>query len=314
MAKTLVYIDGEDVPQEAALLAAACRVYPGKDDEVYAASLDDLPTGDCRGFDGRIRIKSTGIEPWDVSNIVDCLEALYRTYRFDCILTGVSRWGARIAPALAMRLRTGLIAEVTEINRAADLVEFIRPAYSGKLYACIRCKSVPVMASINLNSFEPETSRVRAAKTIPFFPPLIRDTGIVLLKKEKRELPYDIRDCELLVSGGGGAARYFNKLNALAAVLGGKVAASRSIVDQGIAGREIQVGQSGKTVSPRLYFAVGIHGSLQHIEGLKDVETIISVNTDKNAPLCCISDLVVEGDGSAFIDKLIAFIASQKSE
>jgi electron transfer flavoprotein alpha subunit len=97
----------------------------------------------------------------------------------------------------------------------------------------------------------------------------------------------------------------------LAEALGGETAASRKLVDLGVTGRNIQVGQSGKTVSPKLYFALGIHGSLQHMEGLKNVDHIISVNTNRDAPICSVSDIVVEGDASSFIDKLLTRMRSR---
>jgi electron transfer flavoprotein alpha subunit len=91
----------------------------------------------------------------------------------------------------------------------------------------------------------------------------------------------------------------------LAETLGGTVSASRKLVDQGIAPRNIQVGQSGKIVSPKLYIALGINGAIQHVEGLRDIETIISVNTSAKAPICSLSDIVVEGDAKDFIEKLL---------
>jgi len=99
----------------------------------------------------------------------------------------------------------------------------------------------------------------------------------------------------------------------LATLLHGEVSASRAIVDKGIVSRAIQVGQSGKTVSPSLYIALGIHGAIQHIEGLKDVDFIISVNTNKNAPICSISDIVVEGDALTFIHRLVEKIERGKN-
>jgi len=112
----------------------------------------------------------------------------------------------------------------------------------------------------------------------------------------------------VLVSGGGGVIGQFHHLERLACKLGGQVSASRKIVDHGIAPRSIQVGQSGKRVSPKLYIALGINGAVQHVEGLKQVGSIISVNLDRNAPICSLSDIVVEGDAVTFIEKLVKMI------
>ena len=105
------------------------------------------------------------------------------------------------------------------------------------------------------------------------------------------------------------------KIERLAELLGGKASASRKLVDAGIAPRSIQVGQSGKTVSPELYIALGINGAIQHIEGIKQAKHIISVNINKDAPLSSLSDIVVEGDADRFLDQLIRRIQQyQQSE
>lgn len=111
---------------------------------------------------------------------------------------------------------------------------------------------------------------------------------------------------------GGGTARSFHKLESLADVLDGQVSASRKIIDKGIVSRSVQVGQSGKTVRPKLYMALGISGAIQHVEGLKNVENIIAVNTNRSAPICSLSDIVVEGDASEFIDKMVQRIRDGK--
>nr|MDA3941003.1 FAD-binding protein [Spirochaetia bacterium] len=118
----------------------------------------------------------------------------------------------------------------------------------------------------------------------------------------------------VLISGGGGITGGIPQLYSLAEELNGKVSASRRIVDQGLAPRNIQVGHSGKTVSPRLYMALGINGAMQHVEGLRNVESIISVNTARNAPICSLSDIVVEGDAREFVESLTTRIKVYRSQ
>jgi electron transfer flavoprotein alpha subunit len=132
---------------------------------------------------------------------------------------------------------------------------------------------------------------------------------VVLVGRRSKDPPGDIRDAEILISGGGGVLGSFAELEKLASAMGGRVAASRRAVDVGVAARTIQVGQSGRTVSPTLYMALGIDGAGQHIEGLRNIESIISVNTNRHAPICSISDIVVEGDASEFIERLCRRIA-----
>jgi len=137
------------------------------------------------------------------------------------------------------------------------------------------------------------------------FPFRAQPSGITLIGSREKPQVSDIRDSEILVSGGGGVLEQFSRLHDLSQVLHAQVAASRRVVDDGVASRKIQVGQSGKTVSPRLYLALGINGSTQHMEGLKNVEHLIAVNTNIDAPLCSQADVVVEGDAIEFIDRLL---------
>jgi len=115
-----------------------------------------------------------------------------------------------------------------------------------------------------------------------------------------------------LISGGGGVLEHFDRLQDLSEAMHAQVSASRRLVDSGVASRRIQVGQSGKTVSPRLYIALGIDGSLQHMEGLKNVEHLIAVNTNKDAPICSLADVVIAGDAVEFIDRLLERIERTK--
>lgn len=124
---------------------------------------------------------------------------------------------------------------------------------------------------------------------------------------------YDIRESRILVSGGGGVAGSFGKLQTLAQSLGARVSSSRRLVDGGIAPRRIQVGQSGKRVSCDLYIAIGIYGAFQHVIGINKVKHLIVVNTDALAPICSLADIVVQGDAIEFIEKLTDRINSAAS-
>ena len=121
---------------------------------------------------------------------------------------------------------------------------------------------------------------------------------------------YDIRESRILVSGGGGVAGSFGKLQPLARALNAKVSSSRRLVDGGVAPRRIQVGQSGKRVSCDLYIAIGIYGAFQHVVGINKVKHLIVVNTDSLAPICSLADIVVQDDAIDFIEKLTARIDS----
>jgi electron transfer flavoprotein alpha subunit len=155
----------------------------------------------------------------------------------------------------------------------------------------------------------------RAMAEETFVPELNGQATLNRISVTPKQQTYDIRESSVLVSGGGGIEKSFAKVERLAQLLGGQASASRKLVDAGIAPRSIQVGQSGKTVNPDLYIALGINGAIQHIEGIKQAKHIISVNINKDAPLSSISDIVVEGDADRFLDLLIRRIQQyQQSE
>ncbi|MDP2813580.1 MAG: electron transfer flavoprotein subunit alpha/FixB family protein, partial [Erysipelotrichaceae bacterium] len=213
----------------------------------------------------------------------------------------------------SMRLHVGLVADVTAIEHQNGNLEMVRPAFSGKIMAGIVNKGrLPIMMSVRQNVFNYNSDESKNTEKIEFLPTNIQPSTIQLLDSKEKERSLDIRDSEILISGGGGVQDNFHCLDMLAQQLDAQVSASRRIVDSGLASRRIQVGQSGKTVSPRLYIALGIYGSLQHIEGLNNVENIISVNIDKDAPICSLSDIVVVGDAVEFIERLVKKIKNNR--
>ncbi len=300
--RTLIYIDPENPKSSVDLLEPARLISQGQINETYALCLTDFITqGE---FDYQFN-PGEKIQSHDVINITNCIEELHKIYDFDCILIPATFIGRMLAPRLAMRLHVGLVADVTSINHTDSRTELVRPAFDGKILAAIVCKErKPLMASIRENVFTYAPTGQKNTEIIDFTPQNIQPSGITLLETRQKPIPKDIRESKVLVSGGGGVGEEIERLKPLAEELNGMVSASRKIVDSGMASRAIQVGQSGKTVSPKLYFAMGIYGSLQHIEGLKNVEHIISVNTNKFAPICSLSDIVVEGDALEFAEKL----------
>jgi len=304
MSKTLMYFDNGSLRVCMDLLAVAGKINSGG--EVYALcvnhSAEELAeiTGE---FDYLLCVQDERIQPYDAANIARIIEEVHRAHDFDIMLLPATYNGRAIAPRAAMRLKTGLTADVTSVGAN----QLIRPAFDGKILAGIANKddARPLMATIRPNVFKYTPMRSKSAKTINHEPGNFRPGGIALIESRDKPPSRDIRNSRVLVSGGGGVAADFHKLDALAEALGGQVSASRKLVDAGIAGRALQVGQSGKTVKADVYIALGISGKLQHVVGLKNVKHIIAVNTDKNAPLCFMADIVVEGDAVQFVERLM---------
>lgn len=313
MKKSLIYLDKENIQNSIDLLEVVRQIYGDGKYETYGLSINQTCSETEGKFNFIINIHDEAIKSYDQMAMTDMIEELHKKFEFDSILIPATYIGRMLAPRLAMRLHVGLVADVTAINNKNGVIEMVRPAFSGKIMAGIINKGrVPIMMSVRQNVFSYTSTCFIDTRTIEFKPTHCQTGKINHLETREKVKSHDIRESEVLISGGGGMIDNFQHLYQLADELNAQVSASRRIIDSGIAPRSIQVGQSGKTVSPRLYMALGIYGSLQHIEGLKNVESIISVNTNKNAPICSLSDVVVEGDAIEFIEKLVKKIRNNK--
>lgn len=304
MMKSLIFIDNEELKSSIDLLEVI-RQIGSETGESYGLCINNKTLMTNRAFDKLIMVECPSIEK-DAKSIADIIEELQLIYKFDHIVIPATHLGRMLAPRVAMRLHVGLVADVTAIKSDQGQLEMIRPAFSGKIMAgIVQMGNGPTMMSVRPNVFSYEGEANKTTKIIDYVPKRAVESDLILLEEEKKQDSYDIRDSQVLISGGGGVHKKFGKLEQLATALNGQVSASRKIIDKGLAPRTIQVGQSGRTVTPKLYIALGISGAIQHIEGLRNVECIISVNTNANAPICSLSDIVVEGDAEVFIDRLV---------
>jgi electron transfer flavoprotein alpha subunit len=316
MKKTLVFIEPEAWKDSIDLLGCAEAICAGETHKTYGVSfnLDDpeAPEAVRRSFDFYIPVPEGGIAGYDTVNIAAALGELHGIHDFDVILIAATSLGRVLAPRLAMILGAPLCADVTMVERRDGEALLVRPAFDGKMLAAISCAGKrPVMASIRSGLFS-YTGPDKEGRALEFRPSKVRPCKARLVSSQKKEEAQDIRKSGVLVSAGAGVGRSFEKIQPLARELNGMTASSRKLVDKGITSRSIQVGQSGKTVSPHLYIALGISGAIQHVEGIKKAEHIISVNINRDAPLCSLSDIVVEGDAVAFAQKLTAKIKDRR--
>ena len=220
------------------------------------------------------------------------------------LMFGATTIGRDLAPRIAARLGTGLTADCTKltINEETHEFEMTRPAFGGNLMATIKCpEHRPQMSTVRpgvMPKAEPDFGR--KGETVPFKPVFDESKFIVKLVKNVKEqkASVDITEAKVLVSGGRGVGckEGFDMLQNLADVLGGEVSSSRAMVDAGIMPHDRQVGQTGKTVRPSVYFALGISGAIQHLAGMEESETIIAVNKDKFAPIFSVADLGIVCD------------------
>lgn len=227
------------------------------------------------------------------------------------VLIGATTIGRDLGPRLSARLTTGLTADCTklEISETNELL-MTRPAFGGNLMATIICPNHrPQMSTVRpgvMLKLEVDTSR---KGEIENFVPQFDATKfrVKLIKKVKEDKgKIDITDAKILISGGRGVGtkENFEKLQELADVLGAEVSASRAMVDAGVMPHDRQVGQTGKTVRPDLYFAMGISGAIQHVAGMEESDFIVAINKDKFSPIFQISDLGIVGDVNKIVPLL----------
>ena len=224
------------------------------------------------------------------------------------VLYGATTIGRDLAPRIASRLKAGLVADCTKLvvepDEKTGELEFrsTRPAFGGNLMATIVCRDTrPQMSTVRPGVMQKMQRQPGRQGVITAFAPQFNTTKfrVKLVKTIKADKTIaDISEAKILVSGGRGVhdKEGFDKLQALADVLGGQVASSRAMVDNGVMPHEVQVGQTGKTVRPNLYMACGISGAIQHLAGMEESDYIIAINKDKFAPIFSVADLGIVGD------------------
>ncbi|MCX6571820.1 MAG: electron transfer flavoprotein subunit alpha/FixB family protein [Candidatus Aminicenantes bacterium] len=209
--------------------------------------------------------------------------------------------GRDLAPRVAARLGAGLASDCVKIEVKAGALEFTRPIYAGKAYLSFTLRSTPKLATLRPNTFPLGEAVsgggevVRKSVSIPDGAVKGRVVGVI--KEDSAEV--DVTEADVVVSGGRGlkGPENFALLRDLAAVFPrAAVGASRSAVDSGWIGHQHQVGQTGKTVSPNLYVAVGISGAIQHLAGMSSSKVIVAVNKDAEAPIFKVADYGIVGD------------------
>jgi electron transfer flavoprotein alpha subunit len=235
------------------------------------------------------------------------------------IVFPASALGKDLAPRVAARLGLGLATEATEIAVEDGRVVVVRPAYAGKVFMKVGFRTEPAMLSVRPRAYaaaeNPREARVEELN-LEIDPTRLR-TKVRTAAGEKKERP-DVAEAEIIVSGGRGmqGPENWRLLEELADALGPGAAlgASRAVVDAGWRPHDEQVGQTGKVVSPPLYFAIGISGAIQHLAGMRTARCIVAVNKDREAPIFKIADYGIVGDLFEVIPRLTDEIRKIRTE
>lgn len=224
------------------------------------------------------------------------------------IVMGHTATGKDLTPKIASRLELGLISDVTEIEVDEDVVSFIRPIYSGKAFEKKISKDDVTFVTVRPNNIAPLEKDTARTGTIESVEIDIKDLRTIIkdvLRKQSTGI--DMSEANVVVAGGRGvkSKEGFDTLNELADILGGAVGASRGACDADYCDYSLQIGQTGKVITPDLYIAVGISGAIQHLAGMSNSKVIVAINQDADANIFKIADYGIVGDLFEVIPLLI---------
>lgn len=258
---------------------------------------------------------------YDTELYTDAICQMSKKYDPASIMFGATDDGRDLAPRVAARLHTGLCADCTALDVTDDkLVAWTRPALGGNICATIICDvNRPQMGTVRPKVFKPaELDNTRTGEVIAFTPEAGAVSRVERVKKEalNSENAVKIDEADMIAAGGRGfgSKEKFDVLEQLAALFeNSAVAGTRAAIDEGWLTHSQQVGQSGKSVTPHIYFACGISGAIQHLSGMKDSDIIIAINKDAEAPIFTVAHYGIVGDVNVILPKLIEKIKAYKA-
>lgn len=251
------------------------------------------------------------------------VSSIINEFKPEIVLVGATAIGRDLGPRVSARVATGLTADCTVLEigdfpinpipnqeQKHNQLLMTRPAFGGNTIATIACPdNRPQMATVRpgvMQKIEPIAgAKAEVIEYNPGFTPNNKYVEIVEVVKELSDT-VDIMDAKILVSGGRGVGskENFQMLQDLADAIGGTVSCSRAVVDNGWMPKELQVGQTGKTVRPNVYFAIGISGAIQHTAGMEESDIIVAINKDDTAPIFDVADYGIVGDLNKIVPKL----------
>jgi len=270
------------------------------------ALADDLA---AFGADKVVVVDDPMLKEYTTEPYTHAMHGVIEKYKPEVVLYGATAIGRDLAPRVSARVKTGLTADCTklEVDAESKNLRMTRPAFGGNIMATIICPDHrPQMATVRPGVMQKITKLGGAKAVVEEFNPGFEKNNLYveitdIVKKVSDKV--DIMDAKILISGGRGIGckENFKVLQDLAEVIGGEVSASRACVDAGWAEKEVQVGQTGKTVRPNVYFAIGISGAIQHLAGMEESDLIVAINKDETAPIFDVADVGIVGDYSKII-------------
>jgi len=272
------------------------------------------------GADHVIIIKDEPFRVYQTDIYTKAMVQIAREKKPEILLLGATPQGRDLAPRVANRLKTGLTADCTglEICTKEGILLQTRPAFGGNIMATIVCPdNRPQMATVRPGVMKKMPRNLQRSGTHEEIKVDLDEKDFITRVLEivaSTRKSVKLEDAKIIVAGGHGVDSFdgFKVLKTLAAELGAEVGASRAAVDAGWIGQDYQIGQTGKTVQPDLYIACGISGAIQHLAGMSQAKTVISINTDRKAPIVAASDVTFIGDMFQVVPMLIQKVREYK--
>ena len=283
------------------------------------------------GADRVIVVDDPELKDYRTEPYTHALASVINEFKPEIMLVGATAIGRDLGPRVSARVATGLTADCTLLEigdfplvalpnqeQLHNQLLMTRPAFGGNTIATIACPyNRPQMATVRpgvMQKIAPiEGAKANVVEFNPGFTPDNKYVEILEIVKSVAER-VDISEAKILVSGGRGvgSAENFKLLEELAEAIGGTVSCSRAVVDNGWMPRDLQVGQTGKTVRPNVYFAIGISGAIQHTAGMEESDIIIAINKDETAPIFDVADYGIVGDLNKIVPMLTAQLKGNK--
>ena len=282
------------------------------------------------GADKVILVDDPELETYRTEPYAHALASVIEKYKPEIVLVGATAIGRDLGPTVSARVQTGLTADCTVLEigdfplvaipgqeQKHNQLLMTRPAFGGNTIATIACPdNRPQMATVRPGVMQ-KIAPIAGAKAVieEYNPGFTPNNKYVTIKEVVKAVSdtVDIMDAKILVSGGRGvgSAENFKILEDLAEVLGGTVSCSRAVVDNGWKPKDLQVGQTGKTVRPQIYFAIGISGAIQHVAGMEDSDLIVAINKDEDAPIFDVADYGLVGDLNKIVPALTTALKAE---
>lgn len=282
------------------------------------------------GADRVIVVDDPELKEYRTEPYAHALASVLNEYKPEIVLVGATAIGRDLGPTVSARLKTGLTADCTVLEigdfplnatpgqtQLHNQLLMTRPAFGGNTIATIACPDHrPQMATVRpgvMQKIAPIAgAKANVVEFNPGFTPDNRYVEILNIVKAVKNTA-NIMDAKILVSGGRGVGskENFKMLEDLAEVLGGTVSCSRAVVENGWQPVDLQVGQTGKTVRPQIYFAIGISGAIQHVAGMEESDLIVAINKDEDAPIFDVADYGLVGDLNKIVPALTAALKAE---